>query len=225
MDRTAEPPPIISFDDIKYGNPSLEDVNNMTVLTYLDGLLPSLCMRTPFVNSSVATREELNQLQEYSKNTEHSIRRREFDGALIPYIVDLFAKNGADAENVNKTCNELAEDLLPLITKLKYHFQRPRPYQLAYYYKLAFFPSFSKFVSSPSYPSGHTVLCAVIAEVLGTHYSLQYAGLYSVLQNFTGEVMESRLYMGVHYASDNRFALEVAQAVINNKEFRQKYEF
>lgn len=224
MDRTA-PPSVIAFDDIIFGNPSKEDVANMMALNYLDALLPQLSEKTPYLNSSLGTREELNQLAEYAKNAERSTRKNDFDGALIPYIVDLFSKNGADPEDVGKTCLSLVDDLMPLITKLKYHFNRPRPHQLACYYKFGLFPGFSKYVSSPSYPSGHTVLCATIAEVLSNHYALKFAHLVGVMQRFTGEVMESRLYMGVHYPSDNRFALEVVQAVINNKQFREKYEF
>jgi hypothetical protein len=218
-------PQQIVLDELAWGNPSLEDVQNMEVHNYLDVLLPMLQNDPPFYNTSAATRAELNQLVEYSKTRMQSARRNIFDGDLVPYINELFIKNGIGREDVCATTENLVHDLLPLITKLKYHYQRPRPFQLAYYHGLKFFPCFSKFVSSPSYPSGHTTLCLVISEVLATHYSIAYPTCYEVLKKFSGEVMESRLYMGVHYASDNKFACKVAQMIIDNIAFREKYEF
>ncbi len=215
----------ILLDEIVWGNPSQEDVHNMQVTNYLDVLLPDLQNIRPFYNSSAGTREELNQLVRYSQQRDNSARRNVFDGDLVPYINNLFIKNGADSSDVMTTTKNLVDDVLPLITKLKYHHQRPRPFQLAHYLGLKFFPSFSKYVSSPSYPSGHTTLCLIIAEVLSTHYANSYPTCFEVMKKFSGEVMDSRLYMGVHYASDNRFACQVAQAVIDNKNFREKYDF
>ena len=215
----------IGFDDIKYGNPSREDVHNIKVKSYLDEILPSMLKSVPFRNSSIGTKEELNKLVTYAKYTENSARRNIFDGDLVPYMEGLFVNNGADAEDVHKTVNDLVIDILPVITKLKYEFQRPRPFQLACYYNLAFYPAFSKYVSSPSYPSGHTVLCLVIAEVLSYQYATVFPGCHEVMTKFSGEVMESRLYLGVHYPSDNTFGCEVANAILLNSKFRQKYEF
>lgn len=213
------------LDAIVWGNPSWEDVQNRQVRNYLFSLLPELIDQPPFLNSSSGTLQELHQLKAYTAQQETSARRQVFDTALVPYLDQLMVNNGCDPEEVQGTTGELVRDLLPLITELKYTFQRPRPFQLAYYLGIDLYPGFSKFAGSPSYPSGHTVLCTVIAEVLSTHYATSMPGCPKVLQQFTGEVMESRLYMGVHYASDNRFALKVARSVINHPEFRQKYQF
>lgn len=213
------------LDFISWGQPSREDRNNMQNKNYLFDVLPDLQKWSPPQNSSKATLEELNQLVAYSKMTEGGERRRVFDSDLVPYINDLFAKNGVDPDIVKDLTKTIVLDVIPLITFLKYHFQRPRPAQLAYYYELDFFPCFSKFVSSPSYPSGHSTMCLVIAEVLGTKYARDFPGCFEIMSQFAEEVAESRLYMGVHYASDNRFARQTALAIINNREFRKKYGF
>lgn len=212
------------FDQIGWGNPSLEDQNNIQVTNYLDDLLPTLKQQGPFQNSSQATREELQQLIAYSEYQSESKRRKLFDGELVPYINQLFIRNGCDKAHVEETTSEIVMDVLPIITKLKFFFQRPRPQQLAYYYRLPFFPNFSHFVSSPSYPSGHSVLAAVLTEVLSWHYAAVFPDCFAVMRHFSGEVMESRLYMGVHYPSDNRFALKVAQSILDHPGFKDKYE-
>ena len=213
------------LDQLAWGNPAQEDVRNMETPTFLDDLLPRLKQQDCFANSSDATREELKQLVGYSEYQDHSIRRRIFDQELVPAINALFVKNGCDGERLGKVTHSVVIDVLPLITKLKYHFQRPRPFQLAYYLGVRLYPNFSHFVSSPSYPSGHCVMGAVLTEVLATQYSSVFPDLPEVMRKFCAEVMESRLYMGVHYPSDNRFALQVSQAIVDHKHFRRKYDF
>lgn len=213
------------LDSIVWGNPSREDKHNIDIRNYLSDLLPELCRHKPYKNSSHATRQELNKLLTYSELQAHSERKELFDGDLVPFMNQLFENNGVDPDEVYQTTLAVVIDVQPLITQLKYAYQRPRPFQLAYYHGLKFFPSFSKFVSSPSYPSGHTVLCAVMGEVLATHYASAMPGCYEAMLRITGEVAESRLYMGVHYPSDNQFALQVSQAIIRHPSFRQKYEF
>src|SRR3954463_1241147 len=141
------------LDKIKYGNPTKDDLNNMQVKNYLDNLLTDLYKWEPPLNSERATREELNILANYSAQIEKRGRKNIFDGELVPYLENIFVTNGGNPEFVHEITQNLVDDLLPLITKLKYRFQRPRPFQLAYYYQFHLYPHFSYFVSSPSYPS------------------------------------------------------------------------
>jgi hypothetical protein len=119
-------------DLIKWGNPSQEDRHNMGVTTYLDDLFPELSKQPPYANSSVAVQQELNQLVVYSDLQASSERKQVFDSDLVPYMQHLFISNGVDPAEVTETTTNLVTDILPLITRLKFHYQRPRPYQLAY---------------------------------------------------------------------------------------------
>lgn len=213
------------MDSLKWGNPTLSDINNMGIRNYLHPLLKQLTGQPPAKNSSPAVLAELKQLVEYTQLDENSPRKHIFDGDLLTYINELFISNGIPAEKVCQTTMDILHDILPLITSLKFHYQRPRPYQLAYYYNLPLYPSFSKYITSPSYPSGHVIMCLVIAEVLQNQYGVEYPDCYETMRNFCGEVMESRLYMGVHYKSDNQFALKVVQAITSDPGFRRKYGF
>ena len=211
--------PII--DQIKYGNPTAEDRQLLLTENYLDKLLPDLFrLPPPPANSSAATRRELELLTSYSQKSTEKDRKKIFDASLVPYIQDLFVSNGADRTYVTELSHAVVNDIIPLITKMKFKHQRPRPYQLAHYYEFKFFPRFSYFTSSPSYPSGHTTIAAVLCEVLGN----QYPESYQVMLDFIKEVKESRLYLGVHYPSDNDIAMKISQMILSNPEFQAKYE-
>ncbi len=143
---------IQEIDKIAFGNPSQRDRLIMTRETYLDKLLPALKTFAPPKNSSTVTKSELNQLI-----TTMAQKRPEedflYDESLINYVKGLYINGGADAGNVNSIVTNVQLDVGPLITKLKYVFNRPRPAQLAYYYGLELYPDFSYFTNSPSYPS------------------------------------------------------------------------
>ncbi len=211
------------LDQLGWGNPSHEDSVNLRTTNYLTPVLATLKKRAPFLNSSEATREELQQLLAYGRRREDGARRHIFDSELVPYINDLFCRNGCELEQVTSITKSIVADVLPVITQLKYYFQRPRPAQLAYYLKIPLHPNFSRFVSSPSYPSGHSVLAGVLTEALAHEYSSIFGDCYQIMRKFSGEVMESRLYMGVHYPSDNTFALSVCQAILQHPGFIEKY--
>jgi hypothetical protein len=209
-------------DKLVYGNPSRDDVQNMEVKNFLTAALyEDLCGYPCPGNSSVAVKHELSELLKYAKSSDADDRKRMLDVGLVPAIVQNCAENGIDPAVVGPIAQSVVRDVLPLVTRLKYRYNRPRPFQLAYYYNVKLFPDFSKFVSSPSYPSGHACLGGVICEVLGSRIQ----GAYAAMKGFAGDIAETRLYMGVHYLSDNNFALQVAQRICELPQFREKYEF
>lgn len=211
------------IDKIRFGNPSKEDYHNMSQdKNFLIMALFEELKQYPFPkNSSEIVKRELKMLLEYQHSETVETRKKVFDVGMVPEIINICAHNGKDPAVVRQICDQVTHDVLPLITKLKYFYNRPRPYQLSYYFHFKLFPDFSKFVSSPCYPSGHATLGAVICEVLGSRCRDAYAGM----KELTGMIAESRLYMGVHYVSDNNFALQVAQRICENKDFRKKHLF
>ena len=76
---------------------------------------------------------------------------------------------------------------------------------------------------SPSYPSGHTFQAKLVCEVLGN----KYVEHNDYLQKLAHDVELSRLYLGLHFQSDNDFALVVAQKllVLNPLQRSMEYEF
>lgn len=208
----------IPFDELAFGNPNQTDQMMMRKENYLDRELPKLYTFTPPPNSSLVTRTEIEKLIQYV-NSKRVVKNNLYDEALLQTIKQHFIDNGASEEFVTTVTNEIAEDVIPLVTKLKYHFNRPRPIQLSYYYDVNFFPDFSFFVNNPSYPSGHTTLTAITCHVLGNLFPENFDKINAVIK----EARDSRLYLGVHYPSDNDMAMKVAKTVLENAEFKMKY--
>lgn len=208
----------IDIDKIIFGHPNARDYEIMMQDCYLDRLLPALQKYTPPQNSSKATYDELMTLVEYTNRArvkEYSI----YDEGLIPYVKEIFIKAGADEAFIDYLTKEIMNDVVPVITKLKYFFNRPRPAQIASYFDIVLIQDFSYFTNNPSYPSGHTCLTAVTCEVLGNLFPEGY----SMMQELIRSVETSRLHLGVHYPSDNDMSRVVAKHVLTNPEFKVKY--
>ena len=89
----------------------------------------------------------------------------------------------------------LTDELGALIMQLKNHFQRPRPYQVAYYTKQPLHPYETLSGHSPAFPSGH---------------SLHHPKYSRLLKAFADNIAYSRIVLGVHYPSDNAFGKDIA---------------
>lgn len=211
------------LDTIGWGNPLqkhlpfLEDRKD-----FLDPLIPQLTKFSFPKNSSKGTREELNLLVDYVdhlKKDETTLKRyMAYDKNLTAVLAQVVMEQKLGDKGA-VLIDQLIDDTKPLIVKLKYHFQRPRPNQLAYYYKLKLFPFQSATNDSPSFPSGHTLQARVICDVLGNHFPEKY----DYFDRLAKDIEYSRLYLGCHYPSDNDYSLYIADVILSNKEFKKKY--
>lgn len=211
------------LDSITWGNPSQKHLPFLEPdKTYLEKLLPQLTKYTFPKNSSKATREELNELVDFVntvKNEPETLKRYQaYDSSLTKVLAQVIIEQklgDKGAEIVDK----IIDDTVPLVMKLKFYFQRPRPYQLAEYYKLKLFPFYSKSAASPSYPSGHVLQSKLICHVLGNHFPDRF----DYFESLALDVQYSRMYLGVHYPSDVDYSLFVAETIIRDKEFKAKF--
>ena len=210
------------IDEIEWGNPTHHARELLAKKSIFDKHIPTLVNFSFPLNSSKVTQEELNQLVDYSKeisnNVEFLNRYRFYDQSLERTFAQVVIDNQLDDNAVN-VIDSLLDETLPLIAKLKFHYQRPRPYQLAKKYKLRLFPYESITANSPSFPSGHTLQSALICHVLGN----QYANKYEYFDKLAKDIQYSRLYLGLHYASDNDFSLYCVELMTKDKEFIAKY--
>lgn len=211
------------LDSITWGNPFqkhlpyLEDNKSP-----LEKHIPQLIKFTFPKNSSKATREELNQLVDYVevlKKDEQALKRyRAYDSSLTKVFAQVIIEQNLGEKGAD-IVDKLLDETLPLLIKLKFYFQRPRPYQLAEHYKLKLFPFESKAADSPSYPSGHALQSKLICYVLGNHFPDRF----DYFERLAKDIEYSRLYMGVHYQSDVDYSLYIAEVIIKDKDFKAKY--
>jgi hypothetical protein len=92
-----------------------------------------------------------------------------------------------------------------IILNLKYHYNRPRPGQLADAKGIDFDPESLKSASTPSYPSGHAAQGRFIARLL----SELYPEYEQELMNIGDDIAYSRNMAKVHYPSDTAFGKEL----------------
>jgi hypothetical protein len=210
------------LDSIVYGNPTRDLLPYLEANSFLDKHLESLKNFTPPKNTSKATREELNNLvdltNELANDQDRLEKYKNYDHELEKVFVDIAIRFGFD-EKLIQMIDSLFDDLNPFIAKLKVHFNRARPYQLAFAYKLKLFPFNSKTSSNPSYPSGHALQSKVICYVLGNHIPENY----DYFENLANDICYSRQYMGLHYPSDIDFAILCFEQIVRDKEFKAKY--
>lgn len=211
------------LDSIVYGNPTMEQLPFLEASSFLDKHFESLSKFSPPLNSSKATREELNILVDNTKTLTQKEdileRYRSYDFDLERVFANICIKYKL-SEDVINLIDQLFDDINPLLIKLKLHFQRPRPYQLAYAYKLKLFPFNSSSSNTPSYPSGHALQSKVICYVLGNHLPEHF----EYFESLANDICYSRQYMGLHYPSDIDFAILCYETIVRDKDFKVKYK-
>lgn len=210
--------------NLVFGNPSRESLKTLREENYLDSLLTELKNYPPPSYDSPEQEQELAQLVTLTDSlyadTPAEERYRYYDNDFEKYIVTILQNAGVSKTEVEQIIQEVRADINPLLMKLKYHYQRIRPYQLAIYFNSPLYPYLSSSSNTPSYPSGHAYQAKIYCEVLGNKYP-QY---YQSLNQLAEDISVSRLYLGLHYHSDIEFGRYCADLVINHPDFKSKYK-
>jgi hypothetical protein len=212
----------MNLNQVTYGNPTQKTITLLEKKGLVDDLFVKLKDAPMPDNDSELTKEELNEIalgvsSMLEKDNEQFLKRyKSYDRSVIQSIVSIMKQMKVDVESL---CLEISDDINPLLAKLKVHFNRPRPYQLANYYELKLFPFESVSALSASYPSGHTLQAHVILTVIGNKYPIHY--MYC--KKLAEDIAESRINLGLHYRSDNDFAYEIGDMILKHKEFAKKY--
>lgn len=212
----------MDLNQVTYGNPTKEIKHYLEEDSLVDDLFKRFDEDFFPSNDSELVKDELNEIVDYinsisdEENKAFLTRYKAYDRSLIQVITTTFKQKGIDVENL---CKDIIIDIRNLIVKLKYFYQRPRPFQLAQYYKLKLFPYNSLSGNSPSYPSGHTLEAYVILNVIADKYPNEY----QFCKEMINDVAYSRLYLGLHYQTDNDFAKEIAKEILKHSKFTKKY--
>jgi hypothetical protein len=209
-------------DNLVFGNPTIEIAPLLKKSTYLDSLTNEINSYTPPANNSTESQQELQALVEYVNNLSQNPALIERYNLYDKGLSSLFAEK-LDKVGISDTFNlikEIEEDITTILVKTKFHFQRIRPYQLAYYYNVPLYPFPSVTANTPSYPSGHAFQATVIGNVLGNNYPT----FFRPIMELVDDICNSRMYMGLHYESDIKFGKYMADLVVNHPDFKAKYK-
>jgi len=210
------------LNNIKFGNPTDVVYAELQTASSLDSIVEDL-KQYPFPpNESETTQDEIRELLEFQSSDEQkndSLVNRyiDYDKDLKDVYFEFCSDNGISegAELIEA----IVKDTNPLIAKLKYFYNRPRPFQMAYYYKARLIAHSSINSMTPSYPSGHVLQSLLLSEIIGSKYPQHYETLIYL----ANDIEKSRLFLGLHYGSDNDFARICVSKIIRNKSFTKQY--
>lgn len=210
------------LDEVAYGNPTIEQSKLINEDSYVDGIFSQLTSFTFPKNSSDSTKEELNQIvkaiTDLKKDENLQRKYLSYDRNMPMHYQKFLEGFGVAKEEISETIFGILTDTFPLLFKLKYYFQRPRPYQLAHYYKLKLMPFTD--ATDPSFPSGHAYQSKILSVVLGNYYPQVYAELQAMHE----EICSSRISLGLHYQSDIDVGIYAAELVLQDQAFKIKYK-
>jgi len=122
----------------------------------------------------------------------------------------------SDKEYINYLV-KIGEELGGLIMQLKDHYQRPRPYQVAWYSKQNLHPFETFSGQTPSFPSGHSTQGKFLSLLITDHYPEKAFEL----RKMSEKISESRILLGVHYPSDNKAGERIAKRLFAKKEIQK----
>ena len=154
----------------------------------------------PPANSSGETMAELETiaaaeaLHKNPSKLEHKYDG-EFDWAFKKVVED------AGLEYDEIYFKRLIKEAASITIRLKYKFNRPRPFQLGPVLGIDVTKYQSSTAKTPSFPSGHTAQSVLVACVLGK----KYPELKEKLMKVADKVSLSRVVGGHHYPSDIKY--------------------
>ena len=211
---------LVPVNNLTYGNPNASQTLLVEKIGTFD-YIANHFMEKPYPdNDGKYAQSELTKITEAMKKLEHEkviTMSVSFDEDLPGMCEDIAKKCGV--ENAEQFIKNVFDDISSIIMKLKFFYNRIRPYQLANIYKYPLNPMPTISAQSPSYPSGHTIQSKVVADIL----TFKYPDQSSTLEKFAEKCSNSRLILGVHYPSDGVFGLQIASVIGKDEGFQQKY--
>ena len=126
---------------------------------------------------------------------------------IFNHFKPYFKKN--KLELPEKELKDILKNTSPIILKLKYHYNRPRPQQLANEKGLDFHQQPLESSRTPSYPSGHSTQGRLMGKILADKFPKHK----SEINKLGNEIGTGRLVAKVHYPSDDLFGKELGDAL------------
>jgi acid phosphatase (class A) len=158
---------------------------------------------TPPENDSSKTLKEVKYLSKIKPNNEFAESGDDVKENFMPLI----EKNGL---NVTKEfLSKIIKESSKFIMELKYHYNRPRPYQIAEFYDIDLNGTTLNSMKTPSFPSGH----AVQGYLIGEYLSFKDPRMAHEYKQAGEDVAHSRIIAKAHYPSDKEYGKIVARAL------------
>ena len=170
---------------------------------------PKLTMTPPPANDSNETRTELFKLLAYNNGVIDRPMVKEYDDLIKPYM-ELIEKYNVDI--TEDDLEQIIDEGAKFTLKIKYKYNRPRPYQIAEHYGIEDFKRHKlDSATTPSYPSGHALQGRLIGLILTDKYPKHQNEYMAVAQ----KISDSRIMARAHYPSDSKFGMKLGYEMFN----------
>jgi len=157
-----------------------------------NSLLPS--------NDSQQTLREVKYLSEIKPNEDIVLKYEEVKDTFKPYGEEL---------GIQDYIEDVLHESVNFIMRLKYHYNRPRPYQIAEFYGINLNGTQTDSMKTPSFPSGHAIQGYLVSEILASRNPSNSR----VYRELGEEIAHSRIIGKAHYPSDKKFGNIVAKTL------------
>ena len=159
--------------------------------------------RQPPENDSSLTLKEIKYLSNVEPNEKFATSHDD----VVDSFMELIEKNSLDISR--KDIKKIVKESVKFIMELKYHYNRPRPYQVAEFYDIDLNGTTLDSMKTPSYPSGHAIQGYLIGDYL-SHKDPSNSEEYLTKGS---DIAESRIVAKAHYPSDRDYGKQVAKAL------------
>ena len=168
---------------------------------------PKLTITPPPANDSNETRTELFKLLAYNDGVIDRKMVKEFDDMREPYM-ELVNKYNLDV--TKDDLQQIIDEGAKFTLKIKYKYNRPRPYQIAEHYGIEDFKRHKlDTAKTPSYPSGHALQGRLIGLIL-TDKDPEHQNEYMAVSQ---RISDSRIMARAHYPSDKEYGEKLADGL------------
>ena len=149
--------------------------------------------RKPPKNTSIRTYQELMYLKDLPEDLEYVKENDDIEAIFKEVCSD------NNVEYPEDLVKELINSSAGLILDLKWHYNRPRPFQLSEYYNIKLGGTTLESMKTPSYPSGHSTQGILVGKVLQTKLPITTDGFLEAGKR----ISYSRNIGRAHYPSDS----------------------
>ena len=210
----------ISLNQLAYGQATIEERMLIDSGTQFEKHV-KVFQNDPYPeNVSTEAKQEIYEIvAKLEKLVDEDWRKRCFfiDRQLGKYLNGYAQKAGVrHFKSIFEQVNDLY--LSSLIFQTKYYYNRLRPNQLAYYLKMGLTSANTTTGNTPSYPSGHTLQAHFFTKLISDVMNIPWS------DEPTREVAASRMSMGIHYKTDNDFAIKISEYLLDTDEYAELVE-
>ncbi len=154
----------------------------------------------PPSNDSSTTLDEIKYLSSIKPNKDKVLKFDKVKETFKPYAEEL---------GIYEYIKKIEHESVKFIMKLKYEYNRPRPYQVAEFYGIDLNSTETNSMKTPSFPSGHAIQGYLIADILSKHNPSNT----EMYQKIGEDIAHSRIIGKAHYPSDKKYGKKIAKAL------------